>query len=380
MKRISAMIFFCLLNCFAFADALQNMEVQCSDLLKTYGQTLSQIADERAKLNEKILKAEEETKSLEAKLKSIRENSVNYDLALKNLAAKTSMYDGLRSAVQELAASLNSQKIMPARDFDGVLSQISELLEKADAEIFSAKILDYAIVGQNGEDFLKSLESGGRFSAKLDTSLGKIPLVKTRTFKQKIEAGGVWIYPILAFGAMAFLVSIFKAFTSLSMGRISPECVAKISSLLEKGDEAGAVKLAENAPKPHSAMLKKFLENRGISKSLTEEIAYEQMLSCGEKLFSGLGVVAVSAAISPLLGLLGTVTGIIKTFGDLSVYGAGNPQLMSGGISEALITTEFGLMVAIPSFVLHAVLSRRGKAILSDMEKAASEYISKNCK
>ena len=91
-------------------------------------------------------------------------------------------------------------------------------------------------------------------------------------------------------------------------------------------------------------------------------------------------VAAVSAAISPLLGLLGTVTGIIKTFGDLSVYGAGNPQLMSGGISEALITTEFGLMVAIPSFVLHAVLSRRGKAILSDMEKAASEYISKNCK
>ena len=162
MKRISAMIFFCLLNCFAFADALQNMEGQCSDLLKTYGQTLSQIADERAKLNEKILKAEEDTKSLEAELKSIRENSVNYDLALKNLAAKTSMYDGLRSAVQELAASLNSQKIMPARDFDGVLSQISELLEKADAEIFSAKIVDYAIVVPKAEDFVKSLDSGGR--------------------------------------------------------------------------------------------------------------------------------------------------------------------------------------------------------------------------
>ncbi|MBO7521243.1 MAG: MotA/TolQ/ExbB proton channel family protein, partial [Opitutales bacterium] len=50
-----------------------------------------------------------------------------------------------------------------------------------------------------------------------------------------------------------------------------------------------------------------------------------------------------------------------------------------GGISEALITTEFGLMVAIPAFVLHAVLSRRAKAILSDMEKISSEYISKNC-
>lgn len=379
MKRIAVAVSLCLFFNFAFAGALQNIGGQCSDLLKTYGQTLSQIAKERAELNSEILKAEAETQSLEKELKSIRENSVNYDLALKNLTYKTSQYDMLRGAVSELAASLNSRKILPARSFEGFSSQIASLLKEADGEIFSAKILDKALVGLGGEDFLKSLEKGGRFDAKIDTSLGKISLSQKRTFMQKVEAGGVWIYPILAFGLAAFLVSIFKAATSLSMGRINPECVAKISSLLEKGDANGAMKEAESAPKPYGGMLKKFLENRGMSKGLTEEVAYEQMLSCGEKLFSGLGVIAVSAAISPLLGLLGTVTGIIKTFGDLSVYGAGNPQLMSGGISEALITTEFGLIVAIPSFVAHAVLSRRGRAILSDMEKVASEYISKNC-
>lgn len=380
MRTFFIAVSFCLFfNC-AFADALRNMEEQCSDLLKSYGQTLSQIAKERAELNEKILKSEAETRSLEKELKSIRENSVNYDLALKNLAFRTSQFDALRSSLQELAMSLNSQKILSARSFDGFAAQVSSLLKEADSEIFSAKILDKAVVGNDGAGFLKSLESGGAFEAKIDTSLGKISLAKNRNLARKIEAGGVWIYPILAFGAAAFLVSVFKAFTSLSMGRIDPECVAKISSLLEKGDEGGAMRAAERAPKPYGAMLKKFLENRGISKSLTEEIAYEQMLSCGEKLFSGLGVIAVTAAVSPLLGLLGTVTGIIRTFGDLSAFGAGNPQLMSGGISEALITTEFGLVVAIPSFVAHAVLSRRGRAILSDMEKAASEYISRNCK
>lgn len=77
----------------------------------------------------------------------------------------------------------------------------------------------------------------------------------------------------------------------------------------------------------------------------------------------------MTAAVAPLFGLLGTVTGIIKTFGDLSFRGSAQAQLISEGISEALITTEYGLIVAIPAFVAHALFSRRAKAVLSDMEK-----------
>ena len=91
-----------------------------------------------------------------------------------------------------------------------------------------------------------------------------------------------------------------------------------------------------------------------------------------------LSVLSVTAAVSPLFGLLGTVTGIIKTFGDLSFHGAGEAQFISAGISEALITTEYGLVVAIPAFIAHAILSRRAKSVLADMEKLASGFVSSN--
>jgi biopolymer transport protein ExbB len=77
-----------------------------------------------------------------------------------------------------------------------------------------------------------------------------------------------------------------------------------------------------------------------------------------------LPIVALTAGVSPLLGLLGTVTGMIKTFQLISLFGAGDAKLLSSGISEALITTEFGLVVAIPALLMHAYLQRRVKKIL----------------
>jgi biopolymer transport protein ExbB len=84
---------------------------------------------------------------------------------------------------------------------------------------------------------------------------------------------------------------------------------------------------------------------------------------------------ALSAAAAPLLGLLGTVTGMINTFNMITVFGAGDPKTLAGGISEALITTEFGLVVAIPSLLLHAVLSRRVKGVLASMEQTTVAFI-----
>ena len=82
-------------------------------------------------------------------------------------------------------------------------------------------------------------------------------------------------------------------------------------------------------------------------------------------------MLAVFGAVAPLLGLLGTVTGMIETFRVITLHGTGDPKLMSGGISEALITTELGLAVAIPIMLLHTVLSRRVDHVIGDMEKQA---------
>jgi biopolymer transport protein ExbB len=84
-----------------------------------------------------------------------------------------------------------------------------------------------------------------------------------------------------------------------------------------------------------------------------------------------LSILAVLGAVAPLLGLLGTVTGMIDTFRAITLHGTGDPRMLSGGISEALITTELGLMVAIPIMILHTILSRRVDHIVAEMEEKA---------
>jgi CBS domain-containing protein len=107
---------------------------------------------------------------------------------------------------------------------------------------------------------------------------------------------------------------------------------------------------------------------------LIEEVMYETVLATRLKLQRFLPFIAISAASAPLLGLLGTVTGIINTFKLITVFGSGDVKTLSGGISEALITTEFGLIVAIPSLLLHAFLSRKARHIIDEMEKTAIAF------
>ena len=102
---------------------------------------------------------------------------------------------------------------------------------------------------------------------------------------------------------------------------------------------------------------------------------YEKMLEAQPKVERFLSVIAVTAAVAPLLGLLGTVTGMINTFKMITLFGTGDASSLSGGISEALITTELGLVVAIPSLVAHAMLNRKAQSIMANMEKLAVVFV-----
>ena len=198
----------------------------------------------------------------------------------------------------------------------------------------------------------------------------------SRGIAEEISLGGVWMYPILFLGFLSAVVFAYKL-AYFARVRRAPEGIARrVKELLARSDEDGALATAGSAGYPYSRLLLDLARSRGLPRAALEEVSYESMLEAGERLFSGLSVLSVSAAVAPLLGLLGTVTGIIKTFGDLSFSGAGQAQFISAGISEALITTEYGLVVAIPAYVAHAVFSRRAKSVLSDMEKLASSYLS----
>jgi len=109
-------------------------------------------------------------------------------------------------------------------------------------------------------------------------------------------------------------------------------------------------------------------------RELIEEVMYEYVLATRLKAQRFLPFIAITAASAPLLGLLGTVTGIINTFQMITVFGTGDVKTLSGGISEALVTTEFGLIVAIPSLLLHAWLSRKARGYSDLMERAAVAF------
>jgi len=149
-----------------------------------------------------------------------------------------------------------------------------------------------------------------------------------------------------------------------------------VTELVEKGDYKGAVKSTEaQSGRPTGNVLKAGLEQQGQPRDIIESSLAEAILKETPRLERFLPALKVLAAIAPLLGLLGTVTGMINTFHVITVHGTGDPRLMAGGISEALITTQLGLAVAIPILVITALLGRKANRIASDMEEKAMALI-----
>jgi biopolymer transport protein ExbB len=104
----------------------------------------------------------------------------------------------------------------------------------------------------------------------------------------------------------------------------------------------------------------------------------EAVLSETPKLESGLTLLKIIAAVAPLMGLLGTVTGMIITFQAITIFGAGDPKAMAGGISSALVTTVLGLLVAIPTVLLHTVVNGRSQRIIHVLNEQATGIVAEH--
>lgn len=119
-----------------------------------------------------------------------------------------------------------------------------------------------------------------------------------------------------------------------------------------------------------SLLVARFLQRRSREQELDRFILDETVLTINRSLNDYLAIIGVLAAVAPLLGLLGTVTGMIGTFDILSVFGTGNAKGMAGGISEALITTQTGLLVAIPGLYMKGFLDRRARNLQQQVSRA----------
>ncbi|PXF31225.1 biopolymer transporter ExbB [Pokkaliibacter plantistimulans] len=188
-------------------------------------------------------------------------------------------------------------------------------------------------------------------------------------------AGGWTMVPLLLCSVVALAICIERLWT-LRPSRIAPaHLLSEVWDAISQHrlDNARLQQIRKNSPLGAimAAGLLNARHGRDIMKESIEESA-SQVIHELERYLSTLGSIA---AISPLLGLLGTVLGMIKVFTEISHAGTGNTALLAGGISEALLTTVTGLVIAIPAVFLHRMLQRRVDTLVVDMEAQAIKLV-----
>ncbi len=190
---------------------------------------------------------------------------------------------------------------------------------------------------------------------------------------QLLARGGYTMIPILFCSMVSLAVIIERAF-SLRSGRVLPtpllEELARSGRPLE--ELAGKVK---NERGVLARVLADGLENRSAGMEQNREVLQASGKAAASRLERGLTLLEIVAVISPLLGLLGTVIGMVQVFDVISEIGAGHARALSGGISQALISTIAGLVVAIPALIAHSVYSRRADKLLMGIEGAVSRLL-----
>jgi biopolymer transport protein ExbB len=221
---------------------------------------------------------------------------------------------------------------------------------------------------------LRAYMAGESLAVPMDITGGAAlkQLAKSESAWDMLLAGGPLVWPILLVGLLSLLLIVERLWFLRKVRANTDQLMGKVNQLVQAGDFDGALAEADKqAGRPTSNVIKAGLSLRGCAAEVVENGLTEAMLKELPRLERFLTALKVMAAVAPLLGLLGTVTGMINTFQVITVHGTGDPRLMAGGISEALITTQLGLAVAIPVLVAAALLSRKAQRIASDMEEKA---------
>lgn len=312
---------------------------------RQYAQQAQSKNDQQALLNDVVAVIEQQTAALYPEFKK-------QNIVLKN---------------GELTAATTLQ-VGPVTWFSVAQPKLTGLLSSA-ANVAVPKV---AIVQSRDENnpFDIAYSQVNTNSAKIAASLTFDPSLTRLVASQAqqegavehLEKGGLWAIPIILFACFALLIALFKAYQLFSLSKIKA-----VSTL--------TLQTAFNQPEQHSfsgmqATLFQLSVDSNIGQIRDDQL-FNQLMHNKHKLDNYIGAIAITASVAPLLGLLGTVSGMIETFKMMTLFGSGDPEVVSGGIAQALITTELGLVVAIPALVLNALLSRKAKAYYTQLEAFA---------
>ncbi len=222
---------------------------------------------------------------------------------------------------------------------------------------------DGRYTGTTGD--MMSADAGTSIEFGVDVTRGGILglLVESPTIKDRIEQGGIVGYCIIALGIVGLIIAFIRWVALSTDSR-------KVSAQLKRE--------SASTDNPLGRVLAAYESNQGADTETMELKLSEAALKEMPSLTKGLLFIKVVAAVAPLMGLLGTVTGMIKTFQVITLYGAGDPKMMAGGISQALMTTVLGLCVAIPMVLLHTVVSGQSRKIVNILQSQSAGLVAQH--
>lgn len=185
-------------------------------------------------------------------------------------------------------------------------------------------------------------------------------LINSPSLMERFHQGGLVGYIIMAIGAFGLLLAIWRVLVLMGMS-------SRVNAQLKSS--------TANTNNPLGRVLKVHEENPTLDVESLELKLHEAVIKERPSIEIGLNLLKIIAAVAPLLGLLGTVTGMIITFQAITIFGAGDPQAMAGGISQALVTTVQGLVVAIPMVLLHTLVNGRAQRVLQVLEEQSAGLV-----
>ena len=392
----------------------QNLLNRVSNAQKQLAATEKNIASEKAQLARQLNSLEQQVLALQQKTAAARRLSDESTLSLNQLQSRVKEWQEQQVYQQNLLNRFIHQQQLAAQPSALALEQKLALIKQfsqnlqgklrpqwQDAEVVmtNGKIASLATltVGplhwywsdeadaagiaklDNGRLHAQLSLSGSDSSQLKDTQQGSGALVFDPTQSralarqqhqesawQHLVKGGIWVIPIMLFAGLALSIALYKSLQLLRLPKLHQFSPAHLSAVLSGNSDTSVISSIKGQQR---ALLD--IAMHAKSERQRDDQLFIQLQQDKHWLERWLMVIGITASVAPLLGLLGTVSGMIETFKMMTLFGSGDPEVVSGGIAQALITTELGLVVAIPALVLNAMLSRKAKGYYHQLENFA---------
>lgn len=365
---------------------------------QAYQRQLRAMTTERQGLLQQLAEQERKLKTLSTKAASITRGQDEQSMSLATLAQRLQSWKQQQDYLKHLLSGISSAKaIETPQQLSAYLAAFARPSEfiKQDIALSSGELISGAMlslgpmhwfISDDGEKggLLTQIEQQWQLALSFDEAqLAQLSVVKTdhqgllaidpsnnrslvlaqhqESFSEHLGKGGIWVIPIMGFALLALIIALVKAVTLFRLEKVQP-----FSQLAGAGLKRAALGQHQQAL---ADIAKQYPQIE--ARQQRDDLLLDSLIQTKREIERGLTAIAVTASVAPLLGLLGTVSGMIQTFKLMTLFGAGDANAVSGGISESLVTTELGLIVAIPALIAHALMSRRCHHFMAGLESYA---------